>query len=62
MMQLLNTGEAAAILGVAPQTLAILRVQGGGPKYAKLGRRVVYDVRDLEEYVAARKCSSTSEY
>lgn len=61
MMELVSTEEAAALLGVAPQTLSILRVQGGGPKYVKLGRRVVYDIVDLEEYVAVRKRTSTSE-
>jgi predicted DNA-binding transcriptional regulator AlpA len=60
MMELVSTQEAAALLGLAPQTLSIMRVAGGGPKYVKLGRRVLYDVRDLEAYVEDRKRNSTA--
>jgi hypothetical protein len=39
--------EAAKYLGLSASTLSKLRVFGGGPKFHKLGRRVVYDTRDL---------------
>jgi Helix-turn-helix domain len=38
----LTAGEAAKVLGLAPSTLAKLRLSGNGPVYCKLGRRVVY--------------------
>lgn len=50
----LNTAEAAAYLGVRPNTLEIWRCKHRGPKYAKLGTRVLYDPDDLDEYYAAR--------
>jgi hypothetical protein len=34
---------------------------GGGPRYCKLGRRVVYRSEDLLAWVAARVVTSTSE-
>jgi len=61
MIELLCTEDAARVLGLAPQTLAILRVEGGGPKYVKLGRSVRYDPADLSAWVEANKRASTSE-
>ena len=57
----LNTLEAAAYLGVSDKTLLKLRHAGGGPPYATLGRRVIYDVRDLDKWVADRKRRFTGE-
>jgi hypothetical protein len=49
----LNTHEAAAYLGVRPNTLEVWRCKHRGPKYAKLGSRIVYDPEDLDAYFAA---------
>ena len=55
--------EAAHYLGLAQSTLNKLRCTGGGPKFAKIGTRVVvYDPRDLDEWLEVRTCRSTSEY
>ncbi len=40
--------EAAAHCGLAPATLATMRCRGSGPPCFKLGRRVVYSLRDLD--------------
>ena len=53
--------EAAQYLGISASTLSKLRVFGGGPKFHKLGRRVVYDTRDLDGWFEARQRSSTSD-
>ena len=55
------TALAAGYLGLSPRTLEKLRVQGGGPTYAKFGRRVVYAVEDLDRWAAERRRGSTSE-
>ncbi|AHG91862.1 hypothetical protein J421_4325 [Gemmatirosa kalamazoonensis] len=61
-MPLLDAKEAAELVKLAPATLAKLRVVGGGPPYIKIGARVVYEVADLEAWVAARgKRRSTSD-
>lgn len=61
MTELLGTQEAAKVVGLSPQTLAILRVEGGGPQYVKLGRSVRYDPADLAMWVEANKRASTSD-
>ena len=49
---LLTTQDAAALLRVNPETLKVWRARGGGPRFAKLGRRVLYRQQDLEDFVA----------
>ena len=44
---------AAALLGIAPATLRNSRSRGRGPKYCRVGRRVVYRVRDIDAYLEA---------
>ncbi|KQV33122.1 MULTISPECIES: helix-turn-helix domain-containing protein [unclassified Rhizobium] len=46
--------EAAQYLGLSKSTLDKLRCFGGGPRYFKLGRPVVYDVADLDSWMAER--------
>jgi len=54
----LNTREAAAYLGVRPNTLEVWRSKHRGPRYAKLGSRIVYDPDDLDDYVAANSINT----
>ena len=44
----LDTSQAARYLGISPKTLMRMRVTGDGPRYAKAGRRVIYDRLDLD--------------
>lgn len=58
----MRVAEAARYLGLAPSTLAKLRVRGDGPRYAKAGQRiVVYDRADLDAWLASRLRRSTTE-
>lgn len=50
---------AAQYLGIATSTLAKLRMSGDGPIFCKIGRRVVYRVDDLNEWLATRRRKST---
>jgi predicted DNA-binding transcriptional regulator AlpA len=59
--KLINAAETAEYLGISASTLSKPRVFGGGPKYLKLGRRVVYDTRDLDAWLDAHRRASTSE-
>ncbi len=56
----LRTGAAAVYVGSTKSTLEKRRLTGGGPAYIKLGRTVVYDTRDLDEWLALRRRHSTS--
>jgi len=53
--------EAARYLGLSVSTLNKLRVFGGGPVFLKLGRRVAYDVADLDLWLETKRRRSTSD-
>jgi hypothetical protein len=55
----LTNVEAAAFLRLSPRTLEKQRVLGGGPRFHKFGRRVLYSVRDLESWAHARSFEMT---
>jgi hypothetical protein len=57
----LNNDEAAQFLNLSPRTLEKQRVIGGGPRFRKFGRRVLYAVIDLESWANERTCESTSD-
>ena len=58
----LRPQQAAEFLGLSKQTLAKLRVYGGGPEYVKIGRRVVYRREALETFLSDRARPHTSSY
>ena len=55
----LTNDEAAAFLRLSPRTLEKQRVIGGGPRFRKFGRRVMYAVADLEAWADARSFEAT---
>jgi predicted DNA-binding transcriptional regulator AlpA len=57
----LDVGAAAHHIGLSVSTLNKLRVFGGGPIFLKLGRRVAYDLGDLEAWLATKRRRSTSD-
>jgi predicted DNA-binding transcriptional regulator AlpA len=57
-----DTKDAARFCGSSKSTLNRLRTIGGGPTYIRIGRRVVYDRRELERWLGDRRFGSTSEY
>ena len=62
---ILNSAEAAALLGIKQSTLRIWRCEGRGPCYVKLGRSKQSGVAYLESAVLAwrdaRTFTSTSD-
>ena len=57
----LTNNEAAEFLRLSPRTLEKQRVIGGGPRFRKFGRRVMYAVADLETWADARSFEMTSD-
>ncbi len=55
----LTNDEAAAHLRLSPRTLEKLRVIGGGPRFRKFGRRVMYALSDLDAWADARSFEAT---
>ena len=57
----LNQTDAGRLLGLSARTLERFRIDGRGPKYLKLGRRVAYARDDLMAWAESRRRSSTSD-
>src|SRR3972149_2600754 len=57
----LTNDGAAESLRLSPRTLEKQRVIGGGPRFRKFGRRVMYAVADLETWADARSFEATSD-
>ena len=57
----LRTPEAARFLGLSGRTLEKHRTYGTGPRYSKLGGRVVYRIEDLQAWVDGAVKASTSD-
>ena len=57
----LRTPEAARFLGLSGRTLEKHRTYGTGPKYRKIGGRVVYAIEDLKAWADLGAKTSTSD-
>lgn len=57
----LTNDEAAEYLRLSPRTLEKQRVIGGGPKFRKFGRRVMYAVSDLDTWADQHSYEATSD-
>ncbi len=57
-----DNNQAAEFTKLSRSTLNKLRLTGGGPRYMKLGRRVVYARSALAAWMQHRERGSTSEH
>lgn len=51
----LNVSEAAFYLGVSESTLNTWRTRGNGPRYVRLGRKILYRVAALNDYLLSNE-------
>jgi hypothetical protein len=58
-MQHLDQKELADRWSISPRTLEQWRWQGKGPKYLKIGGRVVYRLHDVEHFEAQHLHANT---
>jgi predicted DNA-binding transcriptional regulator AlpA len=61
-IELLDPRETAKLFKVSPKTLERMRQVGDGPRFVKIGRRILYERSAIEEYLNHRSFNSTSEY
>jgi hypothetical protein len=61
MRPMISNKDLAKGLNVAEGTPPKWRLAGTGPRYLRIGRRIVYDPVDVEEWLDARRVTSTSE-
>jgi predicted DNA-binding transcriptional regulator AlpA len=57
---LLSEGQTCDLTDLAPRTLQRKRLDGTGPRFVKLGRRVLYRRADVLAWIAANTHASTS--
>lgn len=57
----IRTKEAAHYLGLSARTLDKHRTFGTGPKYRRIGGRIVYTIEDLRAWADRGTCTSTSD-
>ncbi len=57
-----DTKAAARFLGMSASWLEKSRVRGDGPRFRKLGARVVYDREELRAWLQTKGRASTAEY
>ncbi|MFZ6761308.1 helix-turn-helix transcriptional regulator [Pseudoroseomonas sp. WGS1072] len=53
--------ETARYARLSARYLERLRITGDGPPFCKIGRRVVYDLGEIDRWLNGRKVASTSE-
>jgi len=59
--RILRTNQAAEYVGLSASALEKMRPAGTGPRFVRLGSKAVgYDVRDLDEWLDARRNSASA--
>ena len=53
--EFLGTRDAAEFLGLSRQQMDLWRMNGGGPCFHRVGRRVLYSIQDLRAFMADRR-------
>lgn len=59
LMSVLTPTDLAKRWGISPVTLAMWRVQGDGPKYLKIGKKVLYSFDEIEKFEKQQTKKST---
>jgi predicted DNA-binding transcriptional regulator AlpA len=60
MPNLITTSEFAEIVRAPEETVRYWRFIGKGPRSVKLGRRVLYDRDDVEQWIAEQRTEQSS--
>lgn len=60
MTMFMSCEETAKELGVTERTLRNWRYKGTGPSYRNIGRRVVYEPKDINEWVQNQRKVTTA--
>lgn len=61
-MRLITPQQLADLVGVAVSTLKKWRSIGGGPPWVRIGRRIFYDLVEVEKWIDQNRFRSTAEY
>jgi len=62
MIRNYTTQQAAEIIGIKPSTLEVYRVYGKGPRFCRIGRKVLYPEDEIKAFLdGLKRVQSTSE-
>lgn len=56
---LMDSAPVAEWLGISPNALAKMRVEGTGPAFIRVGSRIKYAISDVEDYINTNRRTST---
>tara|TARA_R110000868_G_scaffold104453_4_gene287609 strand:- start:13769 stop:13975 length:207 start_codon:yes stop_codon:yes gene_type:complete len=59
MVKFINEHSLSELIGIKAPTLRKWRWEGKGPKFVKFGCRVMYNMKDVETYIAEQTRRST---
>jgi phage terminase Nu1 subunit (DNA packaging protein) len=58
---LVDTKEAAKLIGLAEQTMSLWRSQGRGPAFLRVGSRIRYHLDDLSNWLGQHRFRNTAQ-
>lgn len=61
MSKFLNEIQLSELIQIKPSTLRKWRWEGKGPKFIKIGHRVMYSMLDITSYIDAQRRRSTAD-
>jgi predicted DNA-binding transcriptional regulator AlpA len=61
VIELMTEQQASKFLELSPKTLQKYRMQGGGPKFIKIGRKIRYRRKHLDEWLETRTFENTGQ-
>lgn len=61
MPELLTPDDVADIVHTTAAQLAQMRYRGGGPRYVKFGKKILYRRTDIEAYIEANLYARTDQ-
>ena len=59
---LFSAAQLAARLTISTTTLSAMRRKGNGPKFVRVGGKVLYRAADVEAWLAEQACQSDADY
>lgn len=60
-VRLMRSSQLEDALGLPKNALAKMRLDGSSPKFIRLGRRIYYDVREVQRWLDANTFTTTAE-
>lgn len=57
--QHLNQAKAAQYMGISVGLLKKIRLDGGGPCYIRINKKILFSIKDLDAFLEKKKITTT---